>query len=229
MIAALGVVELKLLARNKMAATMAFFMPLAIGVFFALSVDDEWPLVIGLQLLATQGFTVYVTVTTSLVARRQDLYLKRLRTGAASDAVVLAGVVLPPVVLGLAQTVLLLGVSLSLGAPAPSRPDLLALAVVGGLAVSCAAGVATSGVTATAEQAQITTGPFFFGLLVGGVWAAATPDTRALLTPGGGVADLVTGAWGAPVSLGPAVLSVLAWTALGAALSFRLFRWDARA
>ncbi|XVV00146.1 ABC transporter permease [Actinosynnema sp. CA-248983] len=229
MIAALGIAELKLLTRNKMAATMAFVMPIAVGMWFALTMGTEgWPLVISVQLVTTQGFTVYVTVTTSLTARRQDLYLKRLRTGAASDAVVLTGVLLPPVLLGLTQSALLLAASLALGAPAPTRPDLLALAILGGLAVSCAAGVATSGVTSTAELAQITTGPFFFGLLGGGVWAAVSPDSRALLAPGGGVAELVTGAWGEPVSLVPATLSLLAWTAAGYLLSLRLFRWDAR-
>ncbi|MEU7528210.1 ABC transporter permease [Saccharothrix sp. NPDC042600] len=230
MIAALGVAELKLLARNKMAATMAFVMPVGVGVWFALTMGAEgWPLVISVQLLSTAGFTVYVTVTTSLTARRQDQYLKRLRTGAASDAVVLAGVLLPPVLLGLVQSLLLLTVSLALGAPAPTRPELLLLAVLGGLAVSCAAGVATSGVTSTAELAQITTGPFFFGLLGGGIWAVASTDPRALLAPGGGVAELVTGAWGEQVPVGQAALALLAWTALAAALSVRLFRWDARA
>ncbi|WP_433271933.1 ABC transporter permease [Actinosynnema sp. CS-041913] len=229
MIAALGVVELKLLLRNRTAATLALVMPLLMGGYFAMSLSsDGWPVAIALQLLTTFGFTVYVTVTTSLTSRRQDLYLKRLRTGAASDAVVLTGVVLPSVLLGLVQAALLLGISVALGAPLPSRPELVALALVGGLAMSCAAGVATSGVTSTAELAQITTGPFFLALLGGGAWAMGSSDARTLLVPGGGVADLVSVAWGGEGDVGLAVLSLAGWTAVGCALSVRLFRWDAR-
>ncbi|MBB5960236.1 ABC-2 type transport system permease protein [Saccharothrix tamanrassetensis] len=229
MITALGLAELKLLVRNRTAAALAFAMPLLFGAFFALSFGDEgWTFAITLQVLSTLGFTVYVTITTSLTSRRQDLYLKRLRTGAASDAVVLTGVVLPAVLLGLVQAVLLVGVSVAAGAQFPSRPDLLALALVGGAAMSCAAGVATSGVTSTAELAQITTGPFFFALLGGGIWAMSSDDIRALLVPGGGVADLVGAAWGGEGRPGWAALSLLAWTAVGCVLSARLFRWDAR-
>ncbi|NUT50986.1 MAG: ABC transporter permease, partial [Saccharothrix sp.] len=163
MIAALGVAELKLLLRNRTAAAMAVLLPLAMGLFFAFTVGDQpggWTMVLTLQLLFSFGFTVYLTATTALTARRQDLYLKRLRTGAASDVVVLTGVLLPVVVLGLGQSLVLMGVSVAAGAPLPARPELLLVAVVGGVALSCAAGVATSGVTGTAELAQITTAPF---------------------------------------------------------------------
>lgn len=229
MITALGAAEFKLLLRNRTAASLAFGMPLLLGGYFALAFGDEgWSTAVALQLLSTLGFTVYVTTTTSLASRRQDHYLKRLRTGAASDAVVLTGVLLPPLLLAPAQAALLLGVSLAAGAPLPARPDLLALAVVGGAAACCAAGVATSGVTSTAELAQITTGPFFLALLGGGIWSLGSTDARTLLAPGGGVAELVEVAWGGPGDPGLAALSLLGWTAVGGALAVRLFRWDAR-
>ncbi|MEU4804744.1 ABC transporter permease [Actinosynnema sp. NPDC023587] len=229
MIAALGVAELKMLSRNRTAAVLAFAMPLATGLYFAATLgDDAWPVAITLQLLGTMGFTAYVTITTSLTSRRQDLYLKRLRTGTASDAVVLTGVVLPPVLLALVQVVLLLGVSLVAGAPFPDRPELLVLAVVGGVVMSAAAGVATSGVTSTAELAQITTGPFFLVLFAGGLWAATSSDVRGLVLPGGGVADLVRVAWGGAGRPELAALSLLGWTLVGCALAVRFFRWDAR-
>ncbi|MEV0676302.1 ABC transporter permease [Actinosynnema sp. NPDC050436] len=229
MITALGVAELKMLLRNRTAAALAFAMPLAAGVWFAASIGPEgWPVVVALQLLGSMGFTAYVTITTSLTSRRQDLYLKRLRTGVASDAVVLTGVVLPPVLLALAQVAVLLVVSLVAGAPLPDHPGALLLAVVGGVLMSAAAGVATSGVTSTAELAQITTGPFFLALVVGGLWATASSDLRRLLLPGGGVAELVRVAWGGDGRPELAALSLLAWTVAGCALSVRLFRWDAR-
>ncbi|RKT54045.1 ABC transporter permease [Saccharothrix australiensis] len=229
MIAALGLAELKLLLRNRTAASLAIVMPLLMGGYFTLALgDDGWPVAIMLALVCVLGFTVYVTTTSSLASRRQTLYLKRLRTGAASDSVVLTGILLPAVLLALVQVVLLLAVGLVAGAPLPARPELLALAVVGGAAMCCAAGVATSGVTSTAELAQITTGPFFFVLVGGGLWALNSTDVRALLVPGGGMADLVAAAWGAGGRPGLAALSLLAWTAVGCALSFRVFRWDAR-
>lgn len=233
MIAALGVAELKLLLRNRTAAALAVLMPLATGVYFALTMDGEetgWTMVVTLQLLFSFGFTVYVTVTTSLTARRQDLYLKRLRTGAASDVVVLTGVLLPVVVLGLAQAFVLLGISVAAGAPMPARPELLVLAMVGGVALSCAAGVCTSGVTGTAELAQITTAPFFFALIIGGlIGSNGAVDLPVFLVPGTGLGTLVGAAWGGPTDqIGPAALSVALWTVAATALAARFFRWDPR-
>jgi ABC-2 type transport system permease protein len=230
MITALFQAELKLLLRNRTAAGMAVVMPLVLGGGMAFSGPQSWPTTIGMQLLCTLGLTVYVTVTTALTARRQDLYLKRLRTGAVSDTVVLAGVVLPAVVLGLVQSLLLLVVSSVAGAPLPQRPDLLLLALVAGSAMCCAVAIGTSGLTATAELAQITTTPFFFGLIGGALWGAAVPDgLTPLVTPGGGVAELVDAAWGGPAGHAPqAVLSLVVWTALGWGLAARSFRWDRR-
>lgn len=233
MITALGVAELKLLLRNRTAAALAVLMPLAAGLYFALGVggqDDGWTMVVTLQLLFSFGFTVYVTVTTALTARRQDLYLKRLRTGAASDVVVLTGILLPVVVLGLAQALVLLGVSVAAGAPMPTRPDLLVLALVGGAAISCAAGICTSGLTGTAELAQITTAPFFFAIIVGGLMGTAGgADAWVFLIPGSGLGTLTQAAWGGPTDhVLEAVGSVAAWTAVATALSTRFFRWDPR-
>ncbi|MFD1146594.1 ABC transporter permease [Saccharothrix hoggarensis] len=233
MITALGVAELKLLLRNRTAAALALLMPLAAGLYFALAVggdDNGWTMIVVLQLLFSLGFTVYVTVTTSLTARRQDLYLKRLRTGAASDVVVLTGILLPVVVLGLAQALVLLGVSVAAGAPMPTNPGLLALALVGGAALSCAAGVCTSGLTGTAELAQITTAPFFFALVVGGLMGlGGGDDPRVLLVPGSGLGLLTQAAWGGPTdAVGLALIATAQGTAVAVALSVRFFRWDPR-
>ncbi|XVS66856.1 ABC transporter permease [Actinosynnema sp. CA-299493] len=233
MIAALGLAELRLLLRNRTAAALAVLMPMAAGLYFALVMDGEqtgWTMVVTLQLLFSFGFTVYVTVTTALTARRQDLYLKRLRTGAASDVVVLTGILLPVVLLGLAQAVVLLGISVAAGAPVPARPELLVPAMIGGVALGCAAGVATSGVTGTAELAQITTAPFFFALVIGGLFGSnGVVELPVFLVPGTGLGSLVAAAWGGPTGqVGPAALSVVLWTVAATALAVRFFRWDPR-
>jgi ABC-2 type transport system permease protein len=232
-ITALGVAELKLLLRNRTAAALAVLMPLATGLYFALAMDGEqtgWTMVVTLQLLFSFGFTVYVTVTTALTARRQDLYLKRLRTGAASDVVVLTGILLPVVLLGLAQALVLLGISVAAGAPMPTRPELVVATLVGGLALSCAAAVFTSGVTGTAELAQITTAPFFFALVAGGlVGSGGAVDLPVFLVPGTGLGTLAAAAWGGPTDqVGPAALSLALWTIAATALATRFFRWDPR-
>ncbi|MEU5694952.1 ABC transporter permease [Actinosynnema sp. NPDC020468] len=233
MIASLARVELLLLLRNRSAALLALVVPLVMGVFVATSVgsgEREWTAALTLQLVFALGFTVYLTVTTSLTARRQDLYLKRLRTGAAPDLVVLVGVVLPAVLLGLAQCALLLGVAFALDAPFPPRPDLLVLGVVAA-ALGCAAvGVATSGFTASAELAQVTTLPYTAAMLGGGLWALSRPDAKPLVLPGGALADLVRAAWGGSTDHALlAVGSLLAWAAVGAWVAGRHFRWDRRA
>ncbi|MDU0289183.1 ABC transporter permease [Saccharothrix longispora] len=231
-ITALGVAELKLLLRNRTAATLAFLLPLAGGVYFALMLpgDGGWAAAITFQLLFTLGFTVYLTATTALTARRQDLYLKRLRTGAASDAVVLTGLLLPVVLLAVAQTALLLGISFAAGAPWPERPGLFLLAVGGGAAMSCVAGVLTSGVTSTAEMAQLTTGPYFIALVFGSMVATAGEvDDWVAFVPGGAIGLLVRAAWGGPATqVTLALLSLALWTAAAYAASTRLFRWDPR-
>jgi ABC-2 type transport system permease protein len=231
MILALSRIELTLLLRNRTAAAMAVAMPLLLGGFFALSKVGDWPVVIALQIVFTLAFTGYLACTTALVGRRQDLYLKRLRTGQASDATVLTGLLLPSALLGCAQAVLLLGVSVASGAPLPDRPLLALVAVLGGFAMACAVGVFTSAVTSTVELAQITTFPFFGALLVGVNWGLQ-PDTAEWVNviPGAAVATLVRAAWGAPTDqVLPALAALAAWTAAGAFLSARYFRWEPRA
>ncbi|GAA3883925.1 hypothetical protein GCM10022243_55830 [Saccharothrix violaceirubra] len=232
MIAELGRVELKLLLRNRTAALTALAMPAAMGVFFAMSMGGDassWVMVAAFQLAFTLGLGVYVSTATALVARRQDLYLKRLRTVAA-DRTVLAGIVGPTVVLGCVQAVVLLGVSFALGAPMPANPHFLLIALVLGAAMSAAAGVATSGVTATPELAQTTTLPFFAALLAGVIWAGAAPDDqRALLLPGSGLFEAARAAWAGPTDrTAMSVLVMAVWTAAAMVAAHRYFRWDRR-
>ncbi len=231
MILALSRTELTLLLRNKTAASLALVVPLLVGGMLVANGPSDWTFTITLQLVMMLGFTVYMTVTTSLVARRQDLYLKRLRTGEASDPTVIVGLLVPVAALGLGQTALLLAMSSIAGAPLPERPLLLVLAVVGGAAMCCAVGVATSGITSTAELAQITTAPFFFALFGGAVWTLVSDpvDLRMLLVPGGQFAELVRAAWGGPTdNVGTAAAVLVAWIAVGSVLATRCFRWEPR-
>jgi ABC-2 type transport system permease protein len=234
---ALSRAEWKLLLRNKTVATSATLLPLLLGVFLALNVPDGagpevWATTLPMQLVMVLGFTVYFTVTAALTSRREDLYLKRLRSGESSAAVILTGLLSPVIVLGLVQAVVVLAIAVALGAPVPANPLLLAFALLLGCALCVVAGAATSGRTSTAEQAQITTLPWFF-LLIGGVLLGAMRIDAApfaLALPGGGFADLVQRAISGADVLGglPAAGAQLAWIAGLALLARAWFRWEPR-
>lgn len=237
------VTELRLLVRNRAAATFALGLPLAVGGFlawqqpnFGLHAAHVWPAIVTTQIIAMLGFAIYITTTGTFAARRQALFLKRLRSGEASDAAIIAGLALPTLGVALVQVAIVLGFSVYAGAPWPTSPGLVVLAVLGTAATCSTAGVLTSTVTQGAEHAQFTTAPFFFALLVGGLLVVrAGPDATLaqLALPGGAVAELVRLAWQPAVSVGGEVTPMLgllaAWVAVPALLAARLFRWEPRA
>ncbi|QUH00103.1 ABC transporter permease [Saccharopolyspora erythraea] len=236
---AIGATEWKLLIRNRTVAFSATALPLVMGIFLAYSrpADGGWAMTVALQLLAVLGFTVYFTTSTALTSRREDLYLKRLCSAEPAPVVVLAGMLVPTAVLGVVQSAVVLGLSAAFGAPLGGNPLLLVVAVAGGLAMCLVAGIATSGRTSTAEQAQITTLPFFFAMFGGAIWASVSAGGTwaALLLPGAAVAELVRLSmtpqdWIAQVSAaGPALLALLGWVLLCGVAARSWFRWDPRA
>jgi ABC-2 type transport system permease protein len=235
--------ELKLVVRNRAAAALALLMPVAIGAYLAFKTPDLgaqgqaelWVWVVTLQVAALLGFTVYITTTISFAARRQDLYLKRLRSGEQSDLAIILGLAVPPLLLSVLQLAVILGMSGAGGLPTPRAWWFLAAAVAGGGLMCSAVGVLTSVWTRGAESAQITTAPFFFLLLMGTVLAMrAGPDASPLqlVLPGGCVAELIRLAWtsdGGVASAGTAACAILAgWVVLPLLLAVRTFRWSPR-
>ncbi|MCI2420662.1 ABC transporter permease [Saccharopolyspora sp. K220] len=234
---ALSRAEAKLLLRNKTVATSATLLPMLMGFFLAHSVPENagapvWSTTLSLQLLMVLGFTVYFTVTAALTSRREDLYLKRLRSGEPSESAILTGLLAPVVVLGIVQAVAVLVIAAVLGAPVVANPLLLAVAMLVGTALCVAAGAATSGRTSTAEQAQITTLPWFFVLIGGAMWMSMSAEVTPIMlaVPGGAFADLVRRSMSGEDALGalPALGALLAWTVLLTILSRAWFRWEPR-
>ncbi|RCW43713.1 ABC-2 type transport system permease protein [Halopolyspora algeriensis] len=235
---ALATAETKLLLRNKTVAVTAILVPLLLGFFMATGIGGSarmWALVLSMQVLFVLAFAVYFTATAAVTSRREDLYLKRLCSAEPHPAVVLAGTLLPAVVLGLLQATAMIAIAVLAGAPVPGNVVLLIVAVVGGAAMCVAAGLATSAYTATSEQAQITTMPFFLALFVGGIWAVNAQDSLpALLVPGGAVADLVRrslteGNWFTQVAGAlPAIGMLLVWVVIAGLVARRWFRWEPR-
>lgn len=235
-VVALAGMEIRLLLRNRTAVGTALVLPLLFGVCFAvLRNDTPWSFPIAMQVLSVLGLTVYVSVTTALAARRQDLTLKRLRCGEATDGQILAGVLAPPAVLGVVQGVLMVAIALVAGAPWPARPLAILAAIVGGAAVAVAVGLFTAAFTATPETAQLTTAPFFLATFAGTLWVLATPPAEVaplmLAVPGAAVADLIRTGVEAPADGHPMwwpLLALAAWTAAAWPLGLRLFPWDRR-
>lgn len=246
---ALGTAEVRLLLRNRTAAISSLFLPIAFGAFFAFTFDvgggsgppQLWATVVTLQLVLTFTMGVYITITQTVVARRQTRVLKRMRTSSLSDAGVLMATTGPAVAIAFVHLVLYAIINTLLGAPFPADVVSLALAVVGGIAVCITAGFATSIVTPTPERAQITTLPLFFVMFGAAFVVPILPlDSwwqALVLVPGAPIGLLsqlafTGGTWspgllGLPAAL-PGILSLVGWTAAFTVLAQRRFRWDPR-
>ncbi|MFJ5847373.1 ABC transporter permease [Streptomyces sp. NPDC092903] len=244
---ALGRAELTLLLRNRTAVFVALLMPAAMvtamrSTFEQMDLGGTGLTVAGAALTGGIGTVliqaVYMNMVATYVARREELVLKRLRTGEVTDGEILTGTALPAGALALAQTAVIVAAGTAFfGLGAPRRPELLLLGLVMGLVLLTALGAATSVVTRTVQTAQLTTLPLFFASLMGSglfVPLEVLPDRLASvceLLPLTGVMTLVRAGWlgGAQgTDLLGAALTGLVWTVLAVFAVKRWFRWDPR-
>lgn len=244
---ALARAELTLFGRSKGSLFAVLFVPavMPLSLFGALeNMDlDEVGLTVGTVVLpAAIGFSllfaVYAALVGVFVARREELVLKRLRTGELRDAEILAGSALPAGATGVVQSLLLaVGCTLLLDVPLPRAALLPVIGVLLGIVLCGALAAVTAGLTRTAESAQITPMPLLLVSMFGSgttVPLEVLPDRLALvchalpLTP---VVTLVRGGWTGNLSaveaLG-AVGAALAWTAVAVFAVRRWFRWEPR-
>jgi ABC-2 type transport system permease protein len=253
-IASLGRAEALLLRRNPIALLIA----LAVPVSLLLMLRSSQPLssseglgagaTIVTTLTAVTLLVVYYNLVTALVARREDLVLKRLRTGQTSDAEILAGTAAPAVAIAWAQ-IAVGGVAafVLFGLTAPVNVVLVVVALVLGTAVFVLLAALTTAVTRSVEMAQLTTTPVLVvSLALSGLYiplgafpgpleqlARVLPLTpvvdllRLGLTgtaPDGHTVDL-TGSFGAAAS---PLLVLTVWVTAGAWATRRWFRWEPR-
>lgn len=229
--------ELRMLARNKAVSAIAVLMPLGIGLYAAFS-EDRNPggssAVAGLQVLVMLGLGLYATATTTLASRRKDLFLKRLRSGSLPDAAILAGLLLPLVMLAVAQIAIIFGALWAITGVTPGSPAVLAAGVVAAAVMCAGVAMATSAVTASAEQAQVTSVPFLFAIIAGGIWVSTTGLEELAwikrLVPGGAVSEVVSGAWTGMswTEATPGLLALALWATAGSVIGMRFFRWEPR-
>jgi len=233
---AIAVSEFRMLIRNRLVAACSILIPLALGVFFVFSGNKGGTAVSAVIIIVIMiAMGVYVTATTTLAARRQNLFLKRLRSGVVSDTKIIVGLVLPIVAISVVQVAIILAALALATGPAPVQPLLVALGVVLAEIMFTGVALATAGVTNSPEHAQVTTLPFFFAALGGAFWVIFTgvdelPIVKRAL-PGGGIAELVLSGWSglAIDNLAVLVLPSLAWAVAAIFVARVMFRWEPRA
>lgn len=167
---ALAGAETRELLRNKVALFNSLGLPLLMGLVILGFDNEAMPVGVYFPIMVTGTailFVVYYTLVTAVVARRESLLLKRLRSGEADDVTILMGIALPFVVVTVVQYVVavvlaqaLFDVSLSMLTAVAGLGVLLAAVAFAALAV------ASTTFTRTVEHAQISTLPVILVPLV---------------------------------------------------------------
>ncbi|MFF1685988.1 ABC transporter permease [Streptomyces sp. NPDC058254] len=244
---ALARAELTLIGRSKGTLFTAVFVPLVLPFSVRSSIDSMdlkgAGLTVGSVLLPSAiGFSLLFAVYSALVgvyaARREELVLKRLRTGELRDGEILAGAAVPSVAIGLAQSLVLVAAcTVFLDVGAPQAPYYAVLGLLLGLVMWPALAAVTASFSKSVESAQVAAMPLLLLSLLGSgtvVPLEVMPDRLASvcellpLTP---VITLVRGGWTGDLSaydaLG-AVATAVAWTVLAVFAVRRWFRWEPR-
>lgn len=238
-----------LMVRNRTTMLYAFAIPL-LPLALLLMADPDEPLtaVGALSYAFVMGFLFpgYYNLLSMFVSRRDELVLKRLRTGETSDADLIVSMALPGATVVVAVAVLTVPIAMVAGFQFPANPLLVLVTVVLGIATFAAFALWTASWTRTAEAAQLTSGPIMLLALMGS-FATAMPESVGrwlALTPGAAVTDLVTLGWfgldpdateqsvtfieGLVLAL-PAAGVLVAWLLIAVVLAQRSMRWEPRA
>ena len=231
--------ELIQIFRNRLVLVTALLLPVAFSAFLInrhelFAEIGSLGYIASLALFFVLGIGLYTTTVTTLASRRQNLFLKRLRSTAAGDAGILTGLLAPITAITVVQIAVILGVLAGVTGR-PADPLLLVAAVVSTVVMMLALGLATAGLTNSPEHAQVTTLPVSVGVVAvaGWVGATGTEDLTLLkrLLPGGSATELVLNAWNGGVALTDSLILLaptLAWVIVAIALASRLFRWEPR-
>jgi ABC-2 type transport system permease protein len=231
--------ELIQIFRNRMVLVTSFVIPVAVSAFFVYRHEvfaelASFGYIAAIILFTVGAFGLYTSIVTTLASRRQNLFLKRLRSTAESDAGILAGLVTPATVVALVQ---LTGILIVFGLVA-GRPDnlpLLMLAVLATVAMMIGLALATAGVTNSPEHAQVTTLPVSLGVIAVSSWVGMTGTAELELVkrllPGGAATELMLNAWNGGVALSDSLILLgptFAWVVVAVSFANRMFRWEPR-
>ena len=229
--------ELAQIFRNRLVLVTGLIIPVAVGALFLYRHEDFSEnagigYIAAIVMYTVMAFGLYTTAVTTLASRRQNLFLKRLRSTAASDRDILTGLLAPVVTIAVLQVVAMLAV---LGAVAtrPARLLLLAVVLLATTAMMVGLALATAGLTSSPEHAQVTTLPVSLLVIAVASWVGltGTEDLTVLkrALPGGSATELIGHAWSGSEPLGDSLrllAPTLGWVVAATALARRLFRWE---
>lgn len=237
-----------LLLRNRLAMVYGLVLPLApLALLFAGERGDggAGAAAIVTTLTVAVLFPVYYNLLSQFVTRRDELVLKRLRTGETRDLELIGGLALPGVVIALTVAAIAVPVAMALGQPAPLNPAVYAAAVVVACGLFVAFALWTAAWTRNAEAAQMTSLPVILLAVVGQMSVGFPEEVRRWvdLTPGAAVTELVRVGWfgfGEPgteqtldlaetwAAAGQPLLVLIVWTVLAVWLAARSMQWEPR-
>lgn len=240
--------NLLLMARNRTTLLYGFAMPLIpLLALFVLPSSTPEAGVAGLTLTLVMAliFPGYYNLLSLFVTRRDELVLKRLRTGEVRDAELVTSMALPGAAITVGVVVLAVPIAYAAGFVLPRNPLLLLVGVLVACATFAALAVWTASWTRTAESAQLTSGPVML-LALAGSFTVGMPESVTRWTdllPGPAISDLLMVAWfgRAPESAervgwlagfaeaGPALAILAVWALAALVLARRSLRWEPRA
>lgn len=251
----LAAAEIRLLLRNKALLFYSAGLPILGGLFMLRILPDtgESASEQATRLIVTiTGFAllfgVYYSLVSTFVARRQDLVLKRLRSGESSVVDVLTAISLPSLLVMVVQSVVASVLAVVVvGTFTPVNVALVVVAVLGGGVVVALLAAISSAFSSTVESVQVTTLPLILVLMAApgfAVPASVMPDAFldvARFLPMSPVVELVelgisgTARSGEVLDLAgtfsaaalPLVVLV-AWGVIGVTATIRYFRWEPR-
>lgn len=228
--------EMTQLVRNRLVAASSLFIPLAFSAVLIFNRENfgGTPVTAALILVTVTAMGTYITATTTLASRRQNLFLKRLRSTSAKDASILSGLVLPIALVNLVQAGVIVAILSVVGTPPVGVVAVVAAVVVLEL-MFVGAAIATAGLTNSPDHAQVTTLPLFVVALGASMWVGLTGTEELAgvkrLLPGGAVTELIIEGWSG-MALHEAVsllLPSLAFVVAAFAMAKSTFRWEPRA
>jgi ABC-2 type transport system permease protein len=231
--------ELIQIFRNRLVLVTSMIMPAAVSAFFVyrhevFAVLGSLGYIAAVVLFTISAVGLYASTVTTLASRRQNLFIKRLRSTTAGDAAILAGLMLPATIIAVVQIAVILTV-LAVVAGTPSNVPLLLLAVLATVAMMVGLALATAGLTNSPEHAQVTTLPVILGVIGIASWVGISGTEELTLVkrllPGGAATELVTQAWNGGTAVSESLILLaptLSWVVVAVALASRMFRWEPR-
>lgn len=246
--------EMTMLLRNRMQLVTAVLMPIAVPfLYLPIARQGSGPAqlanALGMMFVIVLLFVVYYNLLSTYVARRQDLVLKRLRTGEGSDATVLAAGAVPALLIAAVMIGVMTAISVPLlDLPTPQHPLLPVVGLALGAVLLVPLALATANITRTVESAQVTCLPLMAVAVIGtgaAVPLSLMPDWFARLVslvPSAPIVALVRLGWlgvdpaGDPVTgsavwadAGLQLLILVVWLVLACWFVRLRFRWEPRA